>query len=244
MDTIQFKVKQTFTTQALGTAPADKEVLKNFIASKRAEAEERRKKAAERMGVPAIPVAGTEVEEIETISEEKGLTVFHSDLGKRTETGEEGKGLFMFDYQIMGQWKEAAEILADIHGVKQVRSKLDNLLCVKPRRIYFHDAAGKHVERANDRLERPLRAMTMQGPRVSLVSSELLEPGCWIEYVADFLPFLKAGSGKEAKKIDIFEFSKLVLSLGERRGTLQWRNGGWGRFAYTIESLSPGFEKK
>lgn len=243
MDTVKFKVTQTFLTRVLGTAPADKDVYTKFIAAKKVEAEELRRKFAERHGTPQAEVTGTQAEEVETISEEKGLTVFHNDLGKKDEFGQDGRGLYLYDYQILGQFKEAAEILNEAHGIKQVRSKLDNFLKIRPRRAYFV-RDGKPVTAADGRFERPIRVMTMQGPRVSLVSSECLEPGCSVEYVADFLPYLKKGSGKEAKTIDLREFSELVLGLGERRGTCQFRNGGFGTFKYVLEPLSPGFEKK
>jgi hypothetical protein len=242
MKTTKFHVRETFTTRLLGTAPADKEVYQEFIAKKRADLEERKRKMEVRSGNPSQPTPGTVVEEVETINEEAGITVFHSDVGQTTESGEAGKGLFLLDYQIGGYWKEAAEILGPEHGVKQPRSKLDNYLLIEPRRVYIHAADGAVLTKPDLRVERPLRAMTMQGPRVSLACSEVVNPGRWIEYTVDFLPYLKSGSGKEAKEIDLDRFVEMILQFAQRKGRGQWRNGGNGKFTAIWKPLN--LEKK
>lgn len=226
----KFEVSEKLTTQLLGTAPADPAVYQAYIAQKRRDEAERRAKAAERLGKETIPPQGAAQEEIDTIREEAGITIFHNDLGKTAEDGQAGKGLFLFDYQVAGFWKEAAEILADEHGVKQVRSKLDNFMLVEPRRIYICDAEGNVLQKADGRLERPLRAMTMQGPRVSLACSETVNPGRMVKYTVDFLPYLKTGFGREAKALDFTKFVEMILSFAQRKGRGQWRNGGNGKF--------------
>ena len=233
----RFRVRETFTTRVLGSAPANPEVYENYILSKRIKEEERRKKAAERKGVETVPPKGSEAEELETIRDDAGVTVFHNDLDGITESGEKGKGLFFYDYQIAGFWKEAAEILAPEHGIKQPRSKLDNFMIIDPRRVYIHGANGDILTKPSSQLERPLRAMTMQGPRVSLACSEVIDPGCWIEYELDFLPYLKRGSGKEAKAVDIHALVEALGAFGRRKGRGQWRNGGNGRFDITIKPV-------
>lgn len=233
----KFTITETFTTRLLGSAPANKEVYREYIAKKKLEAEEKRRKHAERTGTVSVPPSGSVEEEVETINEDVGLTVFHNDIGQTTEAGEPGQGLFLFDYQVCGFWKEAAEILVEEHGIKQPRSKLDNYLLVEPRRIYIRDAAGAILTKADHRIERPLRAMTMQGPRVSLACSEVVEPGRTVSYTVDFLPYLKRGSGKEAKAADIDEFVKMIVAFAQRKGRGQWRNGGNGKFSAVVKPV-------
>ena len=240
---VKFLIKELFTTRLLGSAPANREVYQQYIASKKVEADEKRRKHAERTGTPSIAPVGTVAEEVETINEETGMTVFHNDLGQKTESGDDGQGIFLFDYQIQGFWKEAAEILVQEHGIFQPRSKLDNYLLIEPRRVYIRDADGKVLTKADFRLERPLRAMTMQGPRVSLACSEVVEPGRTVEYTADFLPYLKRGSGKEAKLVDLDKFVESIVAYAQRKGRGQWRNGGNGKFRATVTPILEGTAK-
>lgn len=234
---IRFNVTETYTTRLLGSAPASKDLYATFIASKKAEAEESRRKFAERHGSPqAQHETATVEEELETISETAGMTVFHNDLGLKREDGQTGKGLFFFDYQIAGFWKESAENLQEEHGVKQVRSKLDNFLVIRPRHAYLM-RDGREITAPDGRIERPLRAMTAQGPRVSLACSEYLEPGCTLSYQLDFLPYIKVGGGKEAKKLDLDMFVEMVANHGSRKGRGQWRSGGHGRFEVKVEAV-------
>lgn len=229
MYTYKYSVTETFLTRLLGSAPANRAVYADYIASKKAEAEERRAKAAERLGVETVSSVGTIEEEIATVREETGVTQFHSDLEQVCEDGSLGRGLHLLDYQILGYWKEAAEALQEEHGVKQVRSKIDNFVFVRPRRVYICDERGAPLTQADGKLERPLRAMTMQGPRVSLACSELVNSGRIIKYEMEFLPYIKVGIGREAKKLDVDHFVEIVAAYGKFKGRGQWRNGGNGR---------------
>lgn len=236
MNTYRFQVTETFTTRLLGSAPANKQVYADFIAGKKAEAEERRAKASERFGVETVASVGTIEEELGTIREETGATCFHNDLGQTTEDGLPGLGLFLYDYQIAGYWKEAAESLAQEHGVKQVRSKLDNFMFITPRRVYIRDG-NEALTEPDGKLERPLRAMTAQGPRVTLACSEIVNPGRVIGYTMEFLPYIKVGTGREAKALDVDHFVEIVSGYGKFKGRGQWRNGGNGRMTIKITAL-------
>lgn len=245
LDSVQFRVVETFTTRVLGSAPANKEIYAKFIASKKAEAEEKKRKFAERSGQPVQPSVGTLTEEVETLEDLPGVTIFHNDLGQKTEAGEDGRGLFFYDYAVAGYYKEAAEILAPLHGIAMVRSKLDNFMMVKPRRVYITDQEGAVLDKPDGMLERPLRAMTMQGPRVSLAASELVNQNRKIEYVLDFLPYLKSGRGKASEKKDVTlaDFVKTLLAYAGRKGRGQWRGGGNGRFFASFEPVVNGNPK-
>lgn len=159
---------------------------------------------AARAGLEEIPA-----DELESLPEvlEKGTTVFHRD---------EAGSPCLFDYQIKGFIKEAGKTFNGLRSVKNLRSKVDSYVFVYPRMIRLR--FDKHTEL--EYLERPLRAETMQGPRVALARSEMLAAGTWFECVVDVV---EPGPITE-------DLLKDLISYGERKGLGQWRNGGYGRF--------------
>ena len=80
------------------------------------------------------------------------------------------EGIFLYDYHIKGFLKEAGNVLKESVKVKALRSKLDNFVFVFPRKIRLQDFP-------DGVLERPLRGMTAQGPRVSLAKSDMVNAG-------------------------------------------------------------------
>lgn len=136
--------------------------------------------------------------------EEKGWTGFHR--------GE--NGLFIYEYMIKGFLKHAGNVLKDQLKVKALRSKIDDYLFVAPRRIYL----GK--DKPDGVIERPLRAMTMQGPRVSLARSDYIAEGTQIAFTITLLPH------KELT----WEIIDQLMEHGRLMGLGQFRNGGYGRF--------------
>jgi hypothetical protein len=150
--------------------------------------------------------------------DEKGWTGFHQDED----------GLFLYEYMIKGFLKNAGNVLKDVLKTKALKSKIDNFLFVSPRKIRLCKSAPDSV------LQRPLRAMTMQGPRVSLAKSDLVNAGTKITFKITLLPH------KEItwKLIDaLFEYG-MLCGLG------QFRNGGYGRFevlsATDVPDWKPG----
>lgn len=151
---------------------------------------------------------GPEVEQDEAEAmkglEEKGWTGFMSDE----------KGLFIFNYMIKGFIKNAANVLKENADVKAFRSKIDDYLFVTPRKIYL----GK--EKPDGVLERPLRAMTAKGPRVSLARSDYISAGLELSFTVEVIK-------NKAFEIDdvmsLFKYGKYI-------GLGQWRNGGYGPF--------------
>ncbi len=136
--------------------------------------------------------------------EEKGWTGFHRDEN----------GLFIYEYMIKGFLKNAGNVLKDTIKIKALRSKIDDFLFVQPRRI----SLGTY--KADGVIERPLRAMTMQGPRVTLARSDYINPGKQIEFSITLFPH------KELK----WEVVDILLAYGAFMGLGQFRNGGYGRF--------------
>lgn len=188
-----FKLEITFITEPLGTQP-QYEVAEKYIGEKFVE-----------NGGELPP------DELETLDQAltEGTTGFHK---------LDGQPIF-YDYQIKGFLKEAGRIFNGLDGVKALRSKIDNLVFVEPRRIPLAMPAGSKI----DYLERPLRAETAQGPRIALARSEKLPIGTC------FTCNLKVYDGPVTEDI-----LRALLSYGADKGLGQWRNGGWGRFEFTL----------
>lgn len=197
MEERNYKIRTT--TEMLGTVPKDPEVYKSYIETKKPE--------------------GVNEDESATVDkvEEKGWTGFHSDE----------KGLFIYDYMIRGFLKNAGEVMQQTIEVtkekkgtfsreklKGIRGKLDKYCFIFPRKIYL----GK--DKPDGVVERPLRAMTMQGPRVSLARSDSVNEGIELGFTIKLL---------QNKEIT-WEIIEHLMSYGELCGLGQFRNGSYGRF--------------
>ncbi len=208
MEITYYKLKIEFTTEILGTQP-QKDVATEFITGKVAE------RAEQPIPTPSIqtaPASELPQDELETLPEalEKGTTAFHKLDGKP----------ILYDYMVKGFLKEAAQVFNGLHNVKNMRSKMDQLVFVEPRQIPLILPEGGEITFC----ERPLRAMTAQGPRTSVARSEQLPAGTKFEcrlkvYKSQFT---------EALLRDL-------LSYGGDKGMCQWRNGGKGRFKFELE---------
>lgn len=195
MKVVNVKIK--FFEPILGTSPNNPEIAREFIASKAPDAK-MTEEEIEALGVDAVV--------------EKGMTVF-----PRNENGKP----FYYDYQVKGYFKDVCGMLSRIAGTKSKGTKaykkiIDGLIFPEPRRIDI-DFDG---EMGN--CQRPLRAMTMQGERVSLANSEQIPVGAEINF-----------------RVKLFadEFVDLLtewFDYGKYRGFGQWRNSGMGRFNYTM----------
>lgn len=196
MNQVEYTIRTT--EELLASSPCDREVYKTYIASRKVEKPEE---------------AG---EEVATLTEREvtGWSVFHSD----------DKGLFVFDYHIRGFLKEAARNITGTKGdagITALVSKVDRFVFVSPRRLYFR-RDGKIIKKADGVAERPLRAMTMQGPRVSLKRSDMLNAGVDITFQIQILPL--------GKEITHDKHIEKWLEYGQLCGLGEWRNGGYGRF--------------
>jgi hypothetical protein len=193
-----YQLKVTFTEPILGTQP-QKDVATKYTQDK-----------AREKGLPVE-------DELETLPEmlDKGTTAFHK---------LDGQPIY-YDYHLKGFLKEAGSVLNGTHGVKALRSKVDNTVFVQPRRIPLHLPEGGEISF----LERPLRAQTMQGPRVSLARSEVLPVATRLEAIVQVI----AGPISES-------ILRELLDYGQFKGFGQWRNGGYGRFTYELSPVQPG----
>jgi hypothetical protein len=191
-------IRITLTEELLGTKAANKDVFADFIASK-------------------APDGDLRKEELETAEhrEEAGTTVFH-----RNPEGE----LMIWDYQVKGFIKEAADVLRQANKASETsrwgnaKRKVDNFIFVFPRKISLGKKAPDEI------CERPLRCETMQGPRVSVARSEVVVSGTSFECEIRLVP------GSPITEKMVLE----CLDYGALKGLGQWRNSGKGRFSYEI----------
>jgi hypothetical protein len=193
MEIEKYDLEIIFTTPVLGTQP-QKDVASEFI------------------GAKFIDNGGKmESDELETLdsSLEKGTTAFYK---------LDGKPIF-YDYQVKGFLKEAGRTFNGLYGVKSLRSKIDNMVFLKPRQILIQIPDGKEIEY----LERPLRAETAQGPRVGLARSEMLPEGTKFKCIIEVY----------RSQIN-YDILRDLLTYGSNKGIGQWRNGGYGRFDFTL----------
>lgn len=199
---MNYKLKITFTEPYLGSSPCDPEVYAKFIATKVKDEKEE---------------AGEEVATLPAESRERsGWTVFHKNA----------YGLFVYDYRIRGFLKEAATAITSKTEVSAIKSKIDKWLFASPRVIQLCAPGGTFITEPHGVLERPLRAMTMQGPRVSVVRSDLVNAGTYFEAELLTLPLGEKDLNEERLRS--------WLDYGKFQGLGQWRNGSYGRFTYEL----------
>ena len=151
------RVRLTLIEPLLGTASANPDIHREFIASKN-------------------PDAGSIEDEVATIGADavadKGMTVF-----ARMDDGTP----MIWDYQIKGFFKDAAGMLRRVKSSKSSKLKaykkiIDGLIFVEERRIpiEFDGELGN--------CQRPLRAQTAQGERVALAESEMAPAGSTLTF--------------------------------------------------------------
>lgn len=180
----------------LGTKAANPDVFADFIASKH-------------------PSGTPQRDELDNAEhrEEAGTTIFHRENDKPG----------IYDYQIKGFLKDAIGALnrCDVEnrgGIKEkltaYKTKIDGLIFVSPRFIPFILSGEIGI------CERPLRADTAQGPRVSVCRSETAPVGSVLEFDISIL------------SKDLERWVQVALDYGQLRGLGQWRNSGKGRFAW------------
>lgn len=192
-------VKLTFTDDLLGTSSGNPELHREFIASKAPGAAKMEEEVAS-LGVEAV--------------EEKSMTVFPK-MADGTP--------YLWDYQIRGFFKEICGAMRGIPGtksskVKAYKKKVDNTIFVEPREIPL-DLHGMKIADC----QRPLRASTMQGERITLANSEVCPQGTTCEF--DVLCMVDEDA----------DMLREWLEYGKYKGIGQWRNSGKGRFEFTFQ---------
>lgn len=194
---MKIKVKLTLIEEMLGTKAANPEVFATFIASKH-------------------PTGTPQRDELYNAEnrEENGTTVFHR----------QGGVIGIYDYQIKGFFKDAcsainrfdSEYRDGMEKLSAFKSKIDGCIFAGPRFIPIVIPEGKTIGIC----ERPLRAETAQGPRVSLCRSETVPEGSTLDCEIEIF------------QSDLAGWVELLLNYGKLRGLGQWRNSGKGRFSW------------
>lgn len=191
----ELRVRLTFIAPILGTSPNNEDIYRDFIGTK-------------------APDPTTVEDEVEAIGVDgvvdKGKTVF-----PKLEDGTP----FFYDYQIKGFFKDTCGGLRKVSGtasskIKAFKKEIDKLIFPEPRciPIRFDGEMGE--------CQRPLRAQTAQGERISLAISEQIPAGATCEFTIVCL---------------CDDHEKAVrewLDYGRYSGMGQWRNSGMGRFTW------------
>jgi hypothetical protein len=185
----------------LGGVALDKEIFTKYIATKARDFEKENAKE--------------DVENV--IDENEKVTGFYRDV----ETG----NVIIKGYQIKGFMKEAAKALKDQLGLASCVSKIDNFVFIAEDNIPVM-RGGEWIKQPDNFLERPLRGETPQGPRVSLAKSEQICGDWYIDITVKVIE-----NKKTAKSIALdMGVVEELLSYGQFKGLLQWRNAGYGSF--------------
>ena len=164
----------------------------------------------------------------ETFAEQdlKGVTVFFRDK----KTGLPCIG----DHMIYGFMKAATEAICRtqekangkiLQSASYTQSIINQHVRIQKQFIPFSGDIAKDEHGNPTYLQRSLRAMTAQGPRVSLAKSEYVEAGSVLKFELEVMD----GSPLEEKHI------KQMFDYGKFKGLGQWRNAGYGSFEYTIK---------
>jgi hypothetical protein len=194
---MKLKIQLKLIEEMLGTKAANPDVFADFIASKH-------------------PTGTPQRDELDNAEhrEESGTTVFHRING--------APGIY--DYQIKGFFKDACASMNrfdssernNLEKLSAYKSKIDGCIFVEPRFIPI----SLPMAQKPGICERPLRADTMQGPRVTVCRSESIPAGSTIDFTVTIL------------SKDLAPYVEAWLGYGKLRGLGQWRNSGKGRFEW------------
>lgn len=192
----EMKVEITFRLPVLGSSPANEDCYADYVAVK-------------------APTGLTFEDELEAAcigeNDSRGLTVF-----PKLKDGTP----FLYDYQIKGFFKSACYAMRQVSDesfskkLKAYKKKIDLLVFVEDRKnplIFDGEIELK---------SRSLRAMTMQGERISIATSEMVPEGttcCFTVLVLDD---------------SLMDAVKEWLDYGQYNGIGCWRNSGMGKFEW------------
>lgn len=192
----KYKLKIAFTEMLLGTVPLDSTIYREIVTEAADLTEE------------------AEAEELATLPAEtvKGLTGFHR-LPDGTPC--------LYDYIVKGFFKDSCSALRRVKGTQSAKlaahkKVIDTLVFATPRQIPLQLSGDVGI------MERPLRAQTPLGERVSIARSETIPAGAVIEFELHVLGVVTP------------ELLTEWLTYGAYRGMGQWRNAGYGTFEYEM----------
>lgn len=200
----------TGRTPMLGSNPANPQIYEQFIQSKIADL---RKGEEEKNMLPTEE----QLKEMEKDIRAQGFTVFLRD----------GDNLVISGHVIKGFFKAALTTLKGQLNIGSPKSKIDELLFVGENYIPLTRKDGTPITKPDKICERSLRCETMQGPRVSLASSEQVD-----EWQVAVTLTLIDNSGTAKSKPLTWDVIEECLNYGYFKGLGQWRNSGLGSFTW------------
>lgn len=167
---------------------------------------------------------------------------------------EDVEGRYLLDYVVRGFLCAAAQA-EKTYGtgpaqIKQLNDKVKKHVFVHEKRVRINEIETPEDEEDFDNelirkgadgrpvCERPLRASTAQGPRVTVTRSDTVLAGATLTF------HLKVLDGVGITKPVI----ESLLQYGDMSGLAQWRSGGWGQFEVTelklVDELPPKIKKQ
>jgi hypothetical protein len=158
--------------------------------------------------------------------DEKGITCFFRHEGK----------IAIGDHMIYGFMKAATEAIVRASPAKKgtilgstafTASIINQHIRCEEEFIIVADDIMRKEDGTSDYCVRSLRAMTAQGPRVTIAKSERIAGGSKIPFTLNVMD----GSPLTQKDIET------IFAYGEIVGLGQWRNSGKGRFKATVTKL-------
>lgn len=187
-------VEIELTSEVLGTRPRHPELLKTWLDS----------------------IEGKGADELSSIPHHAGDDIVDKELRYWTgfSADYDTDELYMWDYQLKGLLKELANNYGRHLDIKNMRSKVEKFVFVRPRKIYLG------LTEADTVVERPLRCETARGPRVVLIKSDALAEGTRIGFQLHILDHEEVTP----------EAVERLLQYGEYLGLGRWRTGGYGQF--------------
>lgn len=237
----EYRLRLDFTETLLGSRPTSS-VAARWLQQQEREAVAAELRAGRRLGrdgerVPAERADDIAEDLISSSTGDEGA----DEAGSLAVTGFSADPvtgrLHLWDFQLMGYLKAAAQTLelkvpgkrvAAVSAVTQIQ-RLAWVFGVSEdpmeRRLWLRRADGAYVTEPDGLTDRPLRAQTARGERVSIAVSEQLHPPVWCEAR---LVLLRGCALRREQLED-------VLAYGVFQGLGQWRSGGWGRFVATLE---------
>lgn len=194
----------TGLTPVLGAQAANPNVHSEYIAAKAA----------------TLAKAEEETAMLPEDLEKKGMTVYLRD----------GDALCISAHVIKGFLKEALTTLKSQIGIVAPASKVDNYVMITPAYIRFA-RGGEPITQPSRIFERPLRAMTTQGPRTSVAASETIDT----DWALTFTVHLLDNPASPKSRALTFDVIEEALEYGAFKGIGQWRNAQYGQFAWREE---------
>lgn len=217
----EFKVRLTFKRDVIGSQPSNEDIKKDYIMSKM---------LTGRTGMSADVAQSRIKEEIENLKKDPEYQKTIEQLDDKTLTVfyRNNEGIpCISDIQLRGFFKDSFAFVARENKWLTKKDGTNYSGDAKYRdwigdRISFNEQYIPIKDKEVKIMQRPLRCETMQGPRVTLSSSEYISA-----------PFSINFSFKATDDVKD-DMIKAVLDRGEFKGIGQWANAQWGTFVYEL----------